>query len=103
VTSFGPEGRYAAATGSGGDAVAILNSSTGDVVAHISFTGGRLSATSDPVLDPAGNLLVSVTDGASLEEAVLRLAPDGTVSRATQVFPLDPASDSTQIVFSTGP
>jgi hypothetical protein len=58
--------------------------------------GGR------PVMDDDGSLLVAATSG-NLEQTVLRLDRDGTVTRATRVFPLAPSSDMEYVAFATRP
>ena len=103
VTAFSTDGRYAAAASTYTSSVAILDTQTGDVVRQFDFNQPRVLPTSDPVIDTDGSLLVSIGDGDNLDQSVLRLEPDGAVSRATKVFPLDPGSDSEQIRFAAGP
>jgi hypothetical protein len=109
VSAFSPDGRYAAATSrnssTGGDSstVAILDARTGRVVAQHALPEAPVSAGPPPVMDVDGSLLVAVTDGDTLEETVVRLDRDGTLTRATPVFPVSPSSDATYVVFATRP
>jgi hypothetical protein len=107
VWGFSADGRYAAATdwsGGGSDAsIAILDARTGRVVAQHALPGAPISMGPSPVMDVDGTLLLAVTDGNTLEETVLRLDRNGALTRATRVFPLDPGSDSTYVLFSTRP
>jgi hypothetical protein len=107
VWGFSADGRYAAATNSptGGDdsAFAILDAHTGAVVAqHDSLLGRDVALGSHPVMDVDGSLLVAATSG-DLEQTVLRLDRDGTLTRATEVFPLVPESDQEYVVFAARP
>jgi len=106
VWGFSADGRYAAATnGAPGDAastIAILDAHSGDVVAQHSVPGDGISAGPYPVMDVDGSLLLAATDG-RLRQTVLRLDPDGTLSRATKVFPLDGPSDSSYVIFAARP
>jgi hypothetical protein len=107
VWQFSPDGRYASATDSptGGDfsAVAILDARTGHVVAQHPLLANGISVDGHPLMDDDGSLLVPATDGNTLEQTVLRLDREGTLTRATEVFAQDPASDSSFVVFATRP
>lgn len=107
VWAFSQDGRYAAATngpdGSAITTVAILDARTGDVVAQHAAPGNGISVDMHPVMDVDGSLLVPATDGNTLEETVLRLDQDGTLTRATRVYPLDGSNDMAYVLFATRP
>ena len=106
VSGFSTDGRYAAATNGAsngaGTEVAILDARTGHVVAQHALPGNGAVIGPQAVMDVDGSLLVAATDD-TLAETVLRLDVDGTLTRATTVFPLDGASDSTYVMFATRP
>ena len=47
-------------------------------------------------------VLVAVSSG-NLDQTILRLDRDGTVTRACEVFPLVPGTDMESILFATRP
>lgn len=107
VGGFSADGRYAAAENApygGPTAVAILDARTGRVIAQHAVPGAGIGIGIGPqqLMDVDGSLLVAATDG-NLRETVLRLDRDGTLSRATRVFPLDGSSDATYVVFAARP
>jgi hypothetical protein len=107
VWGFSSDGRYAAATNSptGGEfsSLAILDARTGQVLARHDVLRDGITLGGRPFMDTDGTLLAAATDSDTLDQTVLRLDQDGTLTRATAVFPLDPASDSTAVVFATRP
>lgn len=107
VWGFSTDGKYAAATntatGESLSAIAILDAHTGRVVAQHDLPGAGVGIGPAPVMDVDGSLLIAATDGNTLGETVLRLDADGTMTRATKVFPLDGSSDSTYVIFATRP
>jgi hypothetical protein len=107
VWGFSPDGRYAAATNSpsGGEisSLAILDARTGEVIAQHDVLRDGISLGGHPVMDDDGSVLIAATDGNTLEQTVLRLDRDGVLTRATDVFSMDPASDASYVVFATRP
>lgn len=110
VWAFSADGRYAAATKSptGGDfsEVAILEASTGHVVAAASLlddNGGGIVMDRTPVFDSNGDLLFIGLDNTG-EHAILRLTPDGVESRTTDpVLPTPGVAGYSPLLFATGP
>lgn len=107
VDGFSLDGRYAAAidetAGRAPSAVAILDAHTGRVVAQHVLTDHGVGLGDHAVMDVDGSLLVAATDANTLEQTILRLDRDGTVTRATQVFPPDGSNDTTYVVFAARP
>ncbi|HEX7717578.1 MAG TPA: hypothetical protein VF416_09840, partial [Marmoricola sp.] len=106
VWAFSLDGRYAAATHTPTqpdyDAFAILDAHTGRVVAEHDTLPRHDAIGGSPVMDEDGSLLVPATSG-NLQQTVLRLDRDGTVTRATRLFGLAPSSDMEFIDFASRP
>ncbi len=106
VWGFSADGRFAAATHTDAqpdyNAFAILDARTGRVVAeHDSLPrGDAIGGT--PVMDEDGSLLVAATSG-NLQQTVLRLDRDGTLTRATRLFGPAASSDTEFIDFAARP
>jgi len=106
VSEFSADGRYAAAThtgnAAGSNAFAVLDAGTGKVVAEHDDLPAQDSIGGGPVMDTDGSLLVAATSG-NLQQTVLRLDRDGTLTRATPLFRLASSSDMEYIAFATRP
>jgi hypothetical protein len=84
------------------DEVAVLDARTGTVLARFSLAARDLAAAGRPVWEPSGDaVLFDVRETQGAQQAVLRLAVDGTVTRATDPAPLN--GDAPGWVFATRP
>ncbi len=105
VSAFSADGRYAAATSNRADGtsgLAILDAQTGEVLSHHDFGADEIVGAYGAVFDRDGSVLLSVADGQE-NRAVLRLTPDGKLTRATPVLPNDLQRDPLNVVFAAGP
>lgn len=100
--AFSPDGRYVVAVlapESEATDIAILDAQSGSVVARASLADLGVSQFGVPVWEDSDQaVLVGVQDASG--QAVLRLARDGTVSRATDV---EPVSEMPAWIFATTP
>jgi hypothetical protein len=104
VSGFSTDGKRAAATRNSDDgtsAVAILDTTTGRVVAQHAFGAEDVVGVDGALLDNDGSLLVPVADMGE-NRTVLRLAADGRLTRATDILPSDLQHDAENIVLLTG-
>ncbi len=97
---FSPDGTYVVAAHSAGgepDQYAILDATDGHDVTSVDLTvhGMQVVATA---WNPDDSLLLLVHQGD--QQAIVRLTPSGTVTRATDVMPADAAH---RVVFATQP
>jgi WD40 repeat protein len=102
LVAFSPDGRYlsakSAVQGEPGE-VAILDARTGATVERFRLADHNLQLTDQPAWETDTTLLFGASSRRG--QAMLRLATDGTVDRATELIPA--SSDPSTWVFTTRP